>query len=33
VGLVASESSVCGMQITEGTKLKVMHPLYFVQPD
>ena len=33
VGLVASESSVCGIQITDGTKLRVMHPLYFVEPD
>jgi Fe-S oxidoreductase len=32
VKLVASESSVCAMQITDGTKLRVMHPLYFVQP-
>ncbi|MDA4114742.1 MAG: LUD domain-containing protein, partial [Thaumarchaeota archaeon] len=30
--LVASESSVCAMQITDGTRLKVMHPLYFVEP-
>ncbi len=30
VGVVASESSVCAMQITDGTQLRVMHPLYFV---
>ncbi len=30
--LVASESSVCAMQITDGTRLRVMHPLYFVGP-
>jgi iron-sulfur cluster protein len=32
VKLVASESSVCAMQITDGTRLKVLHPLYFVEP-
>jgi L-lactate dehydrogenase complex protein LldF len=30
--LVASESSVCAMQINDGTGLRVMHPLYFVEP-
>jgi Fe-S oxidoreductase len=30
--IVASESSVCAMQITDGTKLRVLHPLYFVEP-
>jgi L-lactate dehydrogenase complex protein LldF len=29
--LVASESSVCSMQIIDGTGLRVMHPLYFVK--
>jgi len=28
--LVASESSVCAMQIGDGTGIKVLHPLYFV---
>jgi len=32
VELVASESSLCALQITDGTKLKVLHPLYFVEP-
>lgn len=30
-GVVASESSVCAIQITDGTKLKVLHPLYLVE--
>lgn len=30
--LVASESSVCAMQIGDGTGIKVLHPLYFVDP-
>jgi L-lactate dehydrogenase complex protein LldF len=30
--LVASESSVCAMQINDGTGMRVMHPLYFVKP-
>jgi len=30
--LVASESSVCSMQINDGTGLRVLHPLYFVEP-
>jgi len=29
--LVASESSVCAIQINDGTGLKVVHPLYFVK--
>ncbi len=29
--LVASESSVCAMQIGDGTGLRVLHPLYFVE--
>ncbi len=30
--LVASESSVCAMQIGDGTDMRVLHPLYFVEP-
>jgi len=30
--LVASESSVCAMQINDGTGMRVKHPLYFVEP-
>jgi iron-sulfur cluster protein len=30
--LVASESSVCAMQINDGTGMRVMHPLYFAEP-
>ncbi|MGA2664990.1 MAG: LUD domain-containing protein [Nitrososphaerales archaeon] len=32
VKVVASESSVCSMQINDGTSMRVMHPLYFVEP-
>ena len=31
VELVASESSVCAAQIYDGTGLKVMHPLRFME--
>jgi L-lactate dehydrogenase complex protein LldF len=31
--LVASESSVCAMQIGDGTGMRVLHPLYFVSPE
>ncbi len=31
VKLVASESSVCALQIADGTKLRVLHPLYLVE--
>ena len=30
--LVATESSVCSMQINDGTGLKVVHPLHFAEP-
>ena len=29
-GLIATESSVCAMQLTDGLDVRVMHPLYFV---
>jgi Fe-S oxidoreductase len=29
-GLIATESSVCAMQLTDGLEVRVMHPLYFV---
>ncbi len=32
VGVVASESSVCALQIADGTGLSVRHPLYLVEP-
>jgi Fe-S oxidoreductase len=32
VSVVASESSVCAIQIVDGTKLRVLHPLYLVEP-
>ena len=31
-GLIATESSVCSMQLIDGLGVRVMHPLYFVQP-
>ncbi len=31
-GLIATESSVCSMQLTDGLHVRVLHPLYFVQP-
>jgi L-lactate dehydrogenase complex protein LldF len=30
--IVATESSVCATQINDGAALKVLHPLYFVEP-